>query len=84
MKKTAYLLLDESEDYAPRYVYESKDIAEHLCMMMPYSVVEVTYHVSDADTWESIEEDAAELDIYDPDNRTVALVARCKKLAGVD
>ena len=84
MKKTAYLLLDDNEDYAPRYVYENQAIAERLCAVMPYSVVEVTYYVPKPDTWERIEKDAAELDIYDPDNRMVALVARCKKLAGVD
>ena len=54
MKKTAYLLLDEDEGYAPRYVYESKDIAERLCAVMPYSVVEVTYHVPNTDTWERV------------------------------
>ena len=56
MKKTAYLLLDNNEGYAPRYVYESRDIAERLCAVMPYSFVEVTYHVLDTGTWERIEE----------------------------
>ena len=54
MKKTAYLLLDEDEGYAPRYVYESKDIAESLSAVTPYSVVEVAYYVPEADTWERV------------------------------
>jgi hypothetical protein len=57
MKKTAYLLLDDNEGYAPRYVYESQDIAERLSTMMPYSVVEVTYYVPNTDTWGRIEDE---------------------------
>ena len=77
MKKTAYLLLDDNEGYAPRYVYESKDIAERLSAVMPYSVVEVTYYVPEADTWERVLRDC------ETDTAALDLVARCKRLAGV-